>query len=385
MASHLVAECDSYTNGPAYVCKGDSLCFHAFENTLMTRVAEKNDVSVELKQACRRDMMILFFYMVGVVTASDMMDTVSPTTVAVGDKRHRTSYLDPPWEQWNEDQLADKLADEPCLKKRRKHRRREILKRERYECIECCESFSDHRRLRAHYQREHKTHGEPFHRSRFCYEGLRGNSNAFTFVCKLCFETTKCYDPRCCSREARKRLLAGETVNLDQYSNPDVVPFGEVQSKYGTVCWHGCEVWGYHAPGKTKCKRAMRPNVHMFENIAHLKSHVMNKNNHHLNQPFDPCLHQLTQPDLFSYFVGNYGVTRHLHNIETRLARFGIQKDSKIWNDMMFPNTHARRPQWTKILKHPELTPTCPIHIFQNTFGIHNYLPFKTFKQTHKC
>lgn len=345
----------------------------------------------ELREACRRDMLLLFFYMVGVVTASDMMDTVSPTTVAVGDKRHRTSYLDPPWEQWDE----EKVSMEPCVKKRRQYRRREILKRERYRCIECYESFSDQRRLRAHYQREHNTHGEPFHRSRFCYEDLRGNSNAFTFVCRLCFETTRCYDPRCCNREARERLLAGETVNLDEYTTGTTVV-----ERYGTVCWHGCEVWGYHPPGATHCKRAMRPNVHMFENLAHLKAHVnhtgrkrddIDSNYHGLHaqgKQFDACIHQMVKVNLFSHFEDKYGkigttrgAKRVFHDTEQRLARFGIDKDSKIWNDMMLPNTHALTPEWTKQLKPNCNAHTCPWHIFKKTFAQHTYLPLKHTNQ----
>ncbi len=348
----------------------------------------------EIKEACRRDMLLLFFYMVGMVTAPDMMDTVSPTTVAVGDKRHRTSYLDPPWEQWDE----EKVSMEPCVKKRRQYRRRQILKRERYRCIECYESFSDQRRLRAHYQREHNTHGEPFHRSRFCYEDLRGNSNAFTFVCRLCFETTKCYDPRCCNHEARERLLAGETVNLDEYTIGTTVV-----ERYGTVCWHGCEVWGYHPPGATHCKRAMRPNVHMFENLAHLKAHVNHTRRkrddidskyhglHAQGKEFDVCIHQMVGVNLFSYFEDKYGKIGTIRgakwlfqDTEQRLARFGIDKDSKIWNDMMLPNTRALTPEWTKQLKTNCNAHTCPWHIFKKTFGQHTYLPLKHTNQITK-
>lgn len=249
----------------AQVC--NQHCYDALTDDLLSEftpeaLAAVQDICIlrrkqDLEEDCRQDIMFLFLFILFQKLNPRHMNIECPLNVRLGPTHTRLHFCsnDPVIAKRGKEiadtaklkftcQLVDH-ADHPAHKEG-----------------QCTQEFKSLRSLQRHYALHHPDSvGNPFHWSKLQYGQLMDLFyNPYPHVCSQCFETTKCDDPLCCNRTIRRQLIQGaESVLLDDNQ---------------LVQWHGVELRPYHAPGATRCRFAMKPNVHMFTDSTRLKNHV---------------------------------------------------------------------------------------------------------------
>lgn len=222
---------------------------------LTTRIQQRQQ---DLEEDCRQDILFLFLYMLFHKINPEHMNIECPLNVRLGSAHTRLHFCSNDPVRTN--RSGKEIADTSKL----------TFTCQKYDCVddpehvagECTKEFTSLRSLQRHYAHQHPDSlGNPFHWSKVQYGQLMDLFyNPYPHVCAQCFETVECHDPLCCDQRVRRKLIQNaESVLLDDNR---------------LVQWYGLELRPYHAPGATRCRYAMKPNVHMFTDLVRLRHHV---------------------------------------------------------------------------------------------------------------
>ncbi len=222
---------------------------------LTTRIQQRQQ---DLEEDCRQDILFLFLYMLFHKINPEHMNIECPLNVRLGSAHTRLHFCsnDPVRTNRSGKEIADtsKLTFTclTCV----------CIDDPEHVAGECTKEFTSLRSLQRHYAHQHPDSlGNPFHWSKVQYGQLMDLFyNPYPHVCAQCFQTIECHDPLCCDQRIRRKLIQNaESVLLDDNR---------------LVQWYGIELRPYHAPGATRCRYAMKPNVHMFTDLVRLRHHV---------------------------------------------------------------------------------------------------------------
>ena len=222
---------------------------------LTTRIQQRQQ---DLEEDCRQDILFLFLYMLFHKINPEHMNIECPLNVRLGPTHTRLHFCSNDPVRTNRSGKA--VADTSKL----------TFTCQKCDCVddpehvagECTKEFTSLRSLQRHYAHQHPDSlGNPFHWSKVQYGQLMDLFyNPYPHVCAQCFETVECHDPLCCDQRVRRKLIQNaESVLLDDNR---------------LVQWYGLELRPYHKPGATRCRYAMKPNVHMFTDLVRLRHHV---------------------------------------------------------------------------------------------------------------